>query len=68
MSDTDKLKALGYESNPSEIRRFQRDFNRMKPARLIAVTGTIDADTKAAIGMAYVGRKAWALVLGQGGR
>ncbi|MFV8755743.1 hypothetical protein ACNOYE_34765 [Nannocystaceae bacterium ST9] len=64
----DKLKALGYDTSPAEIRRFQKDFNRMGPVRLIAVTGTIDGETDSALDMAHVSRAVFVLVRDQGGR
>jgi hypothetical protein len=55
-SHADKLRALGYDEGPAEIRRFQADFNRMGPDRPIAVTGELDRATLAALAIAYDSR------------
>ena len=48
-----KLRELGYEALPASIRKFQTDYNKMGPARLIAVTGELDEETADAIDFAH---------------
>ena len=54
--DAEKLQALGYDSTPAELRRFQQEYNRLGPDRLIAVTGELDRATVAALALAYDSR------------
>ena len=67
-TQADKLKALGYETSPAEIRRFQQDYNRMGPERLIAASGRIDAETEKALDLAHQSKAVFVLVREQGGR
>ena len=43
----DQLRALGYDTTPAEIRRFQQTYNRLGPERLLAIHGELDRATLA---------------------
>ena len=57
-----KLAALGYENTPASVRKFQGDYNRTRPTRLLAVTGELDADTLDALDLAHDSAQAFMLV------
>lgn len=67
-SHADKLRALGYDEGPAEVRRFQQDFNRMDPERLLAITGELDRATLAALAVAYDARALLAITRERGER
>ncbi|NVB38209.1 peptidoglycan-binding protein [Pseudenhygromyxa sp. WMMC2535] len=53
MNSRRKLEALGYGTTAKEMERFQRDYNRLPPKRLLPLTGRFDAATAKAIDLAY---------------
>ena len=49
MSVGDKLRELGYDTTPGGISRFQRDYNKLAPARRLLITGSLDPRTRLAV-------------------
>ncbi len=62
MSTRTKLEALGYGVSARELERFQRDYNRMAPKRLLPLTGRFDAPTAKAVELLYQAREMFVLV------
>ena len=58
----DQLRALGYDTTPAEIRRFQQAYNRLGPERLLAIHGELDRATLAALALAYESRALLSIV------
>ncbi|MFV8750358.1 hypothetical protein ACNOYE_07390 [Nannocystaceae bacterium ST9] len=54
--DAQKLEALGYALDPAGLRRFQAEFNQLGPARLLEISGQLDARTREALALAYASR------------
>ncbi len=49
MTTGDKLRELGYDMTSAGISRFQRDYNKIGPARRVLVTGSMDKNTREAV-------------------
>ena len=62
MSAREKLQALGYGTDAREIERFQRDYNRMPPKRLLPLTGRFDDATARALAEIYEAREMFMLL------
>lgn len=50
------MSELGYGEGPSEVRRFQRDYNAMPPRRILMVSGELDAATRGALSSVHEAR------------
>ncbi len=62
MNTRRKLEVLGYGTDRRELERFQRDYNRMPPKRLLPLTGRFDDATAKAVELAYQAREMFALM------
>ncbi|NVB40335.1 peptidoglycan-binding protein [Pseudenhygromyxa sp. WMMC2535] len=61
MNSRSMLDALGYGTDRRELERFQRDYNRLPPKRLLPLTGRFDEATAQAIELAYESRELFKL-------